>query len=367
MAEAEDNNGASQTQNGKTDLANGNPEAQIAGDDAVLPFQTVRSGMAGRIVKLGPSLDQILSRHDYPDPVSETLGQALTLTSMLGAALKINGRLTLQTKSDGALDLLVVNYDTPGHLRGYASFDGEKLPKDTSTAGPNSAGASASSPTAAPDKQILGDGYLALTIDPGGDMDRYQGIVALESESLSSAALTYFRQSEQLPTFIRLAVARVFEPDKSANGSNEPNDETASEPQGRWTWRAGGLMLQHVASTGGTAAPEQEGEALPLSGEDDEDWRRTHMLASTVEDHELTDPDLPAEDLLYRLFHEEGVRVQTPHRVQDQCKCSRERVTGFLDRFAAEGIDDLREPDGAIVVTCEFCNEKYRFEKDEIG
>lgn len=337
--------------------------ALIAEDDYVLPFRTIRSNMTGRIVRLGPSLDAILSRHNYPDAVSETLGQALALTAMLGTALKINGRLTLQTKSNGALDLLVVNYDTPGHLRAYANFDAERIKQDLPTDAPTAAGASSTSPAATPETKILGQGHLALTIDPGGDMDRYQGIVALENETLSSAALTYFRQSEQLPTFIRLAVARVFEPAKNATDSTE----TDAEKSGRWTWRAGGLMLQHIAKSGGLAEPEQDGEPLPLTGEEDEDWRRTQMLAATVEDHELTDPNLTSAELLYRLFHEEGVRVQNPQSVFDKCRCSRERVTGFLERFAADGLEDLREPDGTITVTCEFCNEKYHFEKDEIG
>ena len=367
MSSTDDTNG----NGGLTGDGQSTPEGQAlmaGGDDYVLPFQTVRSDMTGRIVRLGPSIDAILSRHDYPDTVSETLGQALALTAMLGAALKISGRLTLQTKSDGALDLLVVNYDTPGHLRGYASFDAEKLTSEAADDTTTAAGASSSSPGSASttaENPIFGNGYLAMTIDPGGEMDRYQGIVALENESLSSAALTYFRQSEQLPTFIRLAVARVFEP--AGTTETETGTEDDASKSGRWSWRAGGLMLQHVANAGGVSAPEVDGDPLPLSGEDDEDWRRTQMLAATVEDHELTDPNLSAEQLLYRLFHEEGVRVQAPLNVLDQCKCSRERVTGFLDRFAAEGIDDLREPDGAITVTCEFCNAKYRFEKDEIG
>lgn len=310
------------------------------GDDIVIPFQTVRSNISGRIVRLGASLDHILSRHDYPDAVGEVLGQALALTSLLGSALKFEGRLILQTKTDGPLDLLVANFDTPGHLRGYASFDAARIP-------PTSGAAPSESAT------MLGTGHLAMTIDPGGDMDRYQGIVAIEKETLSSAAQTYFRQSEQLPTFLRLAVARVYQPgEPGASGD-------------KWSWRAGGLLLQHIAHTGGTQSDEFEGEPLPLSGEDDDDWRRTEILAATVEDHELTDPGLTPERLLFRLFHEEGVRVQEARPLSDHCRCSRERVTGFLSQFAATGLDDLREDDGAITVTCEFCNEKYRYEADE--
>lgn len=317
-------------------------------DDLVLPFRTVRSGVSGRLVRLGPSIDGILSRHDYPEAVGETLGQALALTAMLGAALKFEGRLILQTKSDGPLNMIVVNFDTPGSVRAYAGFDAEQLAARIAA---HASGGGERSGTA----NILGEGYLAMTIDPGGDMDRYQGIVALENETLSSAALTYFRQSEQLPTFIKLSVARVYEPGRT---------QESGEPQ--WSWRAGGLLIQHVAHAGGTQPEEREGEPLPLTGEDDEDWRRTEMLAATVEDHELIDPTLTPERLLYRLFHEEGVRVDEPKGIFDNCRCSRERVSGFLEQFAREGADDLRDPDGSITVTCEFCNEKYRFEAGDI-
>lgn len=330
---------------------NGNGGALSApADDLVLPFQTVRSSIAGRLVRLGPCLDSILRRHDYPEAIGEILGQAVALTSLLGTAMKFDGRLILQTQTDGALDMMVVNYDTPGRLRGYANFDLSRVNEELAAYGIR--------PESGADRAhaaILGKGHLAMTIDPGGHMDRYQGIVALERESLSSAARTYFRQSEQLPTFLRLAVARVYEPDKGVEAG-----------QDAWRWRAGGLLLQNIAQTGGYGSPEKEGEPLPLTGEDDEEWRRAETLAATVEDHELIDPSITPERLLYRLFHEEGVRVQTPHRLIDHCSCSRERVTGFLLQFAAEGLGDLREDDGAITVTCEFCNEKYRYEPGEL-
>ena len=332
--------------NGSNNGGDRNGSSAALTDDLVLPFQTVRSNISGRIVRLGTSLDRILSRHVYPDAVGEALGQSLALTSLLGTALKFDGRLIMQTKTDGPLDMLVVNYDTPGHLRGYASFNAERLQADLDARNPLDAGLS--NPA---QPLVLGSGHLAMTIDPVGDMDRYQGIVALQKETLSSAAMNYFRQSEQLPTFLRLAVARVYEPGSSGNA---------------WTWRAGGLLLQHIAHSGGTPQTESEGEPLPLSGEDDDGWRRTKLLAATVEDHELIDPNLTPERLLYRLFHEEGVRVQNPHPLIDKCRCSRERVTGFLHQFAAEGLDDLREPDGAITVTCEFCNESYRFEPGDV-
>ncbi len=334
MADPSDNPNGSEIGGASTDSA----------DDFVIPFHTVRSNISGRIVRLGPGLDRILSRHGYPDAIGEVLGQALALTSLLGSALKFEGRLILQTKSDGPLDLLVANYDAPGNLRGYASFDHKRVPETGGDDNEKSA--------------LLGAGTLAMTIDPGGEMDRYQGIVALENESLSSAALTYFRQSEQLPTFLRLAVAKVYQPRTKPVGSAD---------SGYWTWRAGGLLLQHIAHDGGNALGDTEGEPVPLSGGDDDGWRRTEMLAGTVEDHELTEPGLSPERLLYRLFHEEGVRVQESQSLTDHCGCSRERVTGFLSQFAVSSLDDLREEDGTINVTCEFCNQVYRYEKHEIG
>lgn len=315
-------------------------------DDLVIPFRTVRSGVTGRLVRMGASVDRILQRHKYPAPVGQALGEALALTALLGTALKIDGRLILQTKSDGPLGLLVVNYDTPGHLRGYASFDAGR------TAGMADADADGAVDPAA----LYGTGHLAMTIDPGGDMDRYQGIVALESRPLAEAALTYFRQSEQLPTFLRLAVARVYVP-----GENPDADG--------WSWRAGGLLLQNLAREGGLdGEAELSSEDGALFGEDDDDWQRTRILASTVEDHELIDPTLGPHQLLYRLFHEEGVRVHDAQTVEERCRCSRERVETFLRRFEGGGeLDDMREPDEAISVTCEFCSTTYRFEPGELG
>ena len=309
------------------------PAKPAAGsDDLILPFRTERSGVSGKLVRLGPVVDDVLGRHDYPENVSEVLGQALALTGLLGSALKFNGKLILQTKSDGPLGFLVADYESPGRLRGYASFDfaGVKAaPKDQG--------------------QLIGSGHMALTIDPGGRMDRYQGIVALEAQPLVKAAETYFRQSEQLPTFIRLAVARHYV-DKS------------------WKWRAGGLMLQYVSPEGGiqsAKAAKDEEEGL-LIGEDEDDWQRTVMLASTVEDHELLDPTLSPDRLLYRLFHEEGVRTHDAIPLERYCRCSPERVETLLKNFGADELADMREADGRIAVTCEFCTTTYRFSESQI-
>lgn len=307
-------------------------------DDIVLPFRTVRSGAIGRIVRLGPAVDEILSHHAAPAAVSQALGEAVALTAMLGTALKMDGKLTLQTKTDGVLDFLVVNFEKPGRLRAYARWDKRRLAAEESM-------------TAA---ELLGSGHMAITIDPGEDMEAYQGIVALSGETVGDAALSYFRQSEQLPSFLRLAVARHY----VAGENGAP---------GQWRWRAGGLMVQSLARAGGSPSNDAPAGDDRLLGEDDDDWERTRMLASTVEDHELLDPTLSPERLLYRLFHEEGVRAFKPAPVQAYCRCSRERVAAFLKSFGAAELADMREPDGGISVTCEFCTRKYRFRLDEFA
>ncbi len=310
--------------------------AETLEDDIVLPFRTERSGVIGRIIRLGPAVDTILTRHKVPVPVAQALGEAVALTAMLGTALKFEGKLILQTKTDGIVDFLVVNFDTPGRVRGYVRYDKARFAASAADGGIDQG-------------MLLGGGHLAITIDPGEEMERYQGIVALSHESLGDAALTYFRQSEQLPSFIRLAVARHYQ-------------------AGEWHWRAGGLMVQNLAVAGGNPGAQRVGEDVEpgMLGEDDDDWERTRLLAATVEDHELLDPTLAPERLLYRLFHEEGVRVLPRTPVEAYCRCSRERVDAFLRSFGPAQLADMREPDGSISVTCEFCTATYRFAPDEI-
>jgi len=291
-------------------------------DNLVLPFSTDKSGIRGRLVRMGSVVDTILSRHAYPDAVSEALGQAIALTAMLGQPLKPGGRLGLQTRTDGAIRFLLADYEAPGRLRGYASFDPDRI----AAMGPRPA-----------QGDLIGSGHLAMTLERFGDEDRYQGIVALEGQSLGAAALTYFRQSEQLPSYVRLAVARH----RVAGGDG-------------WHWRAGGLLIQHLTA-------DVEDDDSPSAPQDQEDWQRARILAASVEDHELIDPTLSPERLLFRLFNEEDVRVYPGQALDARCRCSRERVQMFLSRFTQEDLEGLREPDGGISVTCEFCNARYVF------
>jgi len=301
-------------------------ELSLPPDDLVLPFQAQQADVLGRLVQLGPTVDTILSRHAYPEPVSRLLGEAVALTALLGASLKSEGKLILQATTDGAVDLLVADFSVPGSLRGYARFDAERL----------------AALDGEDDAALLGHGHLAMTIDRGVDTERYQGVVPLEGESLTEAADTYFRQSEQLPTFIRLAVARHFRAGENGEGA--------------WTWRAGGLLVQKLTREGGVSSLK----------EFEEDWTRAKSLAETVEDHELLDPMLSPERLLFRLFHEEQVRFYRAIPLQTYCSCSRERVEELLDRFSVEDIAEMTV-DGEVWVACEFCNARYSFDPETFG
>jgi molecular chaperone Hsp33 len=307
-------------------------------DDAVLPFEVDTLDLRGRLTRLGPALDDILTRHDYPPAVCKLLGEAIVLTTLLGSSLKFDGRFILQTQTDGPVSFLIVDFQAPDRLRAYARYDATRLKE-----GLNSG-------------QLLGKGHLAMTIDQGPDMSRYQGLVALDGDSLEDAAHEYFLRSEQIPTRVRLAVGEEW------RGGDGPKHR----------WRAGGILLQFLPK-----APERarqadlhpgnapEGAATHEVKEDDA-WVEGQSLIATVEDVELIDPDLSGERLLYRLFHERGVRVFAPLPLRAQCSCSRDAVSSMLKSFAPQDRADMVK-DGKVVVTCEFCSSVYEFTPDEAG
>ena len=306
-------------------------------DDRVLPFTVEPLDVRGRVVRLGASVDAIIGRHGYPPPVSKVLGEAIALTVLLGSSLKFEGRFQLQTRSDGPVEMIVVDFNAPDAIRGYARYDAGAV-EAAAAAGPVATGA------------LLGRGHLALTIDPGGDMSRYQGVVPLDGGSLEDAAHLYFRQSEQIPTWVRLAVAEAW-----AGG-------------GRPQWRAGGLLVQFLPASGERVrvADLDPGDAPadaapPAAPEEDDAWVEARALVETTEDHELIDPTLTSERLLVRLFHERGVTVFDPLTVRDRCRCSRPRIAEMLRQFGPDDRRDMIADDGAIVVTCEFCSKTYRF------
>lgn len=312
-------------------------------DDTVTPFEVSALDLRGRVVRLGPLVDEILAKHAYPAPVAKLLGEAIVLTVMLGTALKIEGRFILQTQTDGPVGLLVVDYTTPGQVRACARF-GKPAIEALAAAGTADAG------------HLLGKGHLAMTIDQGSAASRYQGLVALDGGSLEDAAHEYFLRSEQIPTRVRLAVAEELVP--GSGGAKH-------------RWRAGGIMLQFLPKSTERAQVDldpgdaPEGVEVTAALEDDA-WVQGRALLETVEDVELIDPSLSSERLTYRLFHEPGVRVFDPHEVRAQCSCSRETIEDMLKSFSQDDRDHMVE-NGKISVTCEFCNSTYLFEPTDVG
>jgi molecular chaperone Hsp33 len=309
-------------------------------DDAVLPFDVDELDLRGRLTRLGPALDDVLAKHDYPAAVGKLLGEAIVLATLLGSALKFDGRFILQTQTDGPVSFLIVDFQAPDRLRAYARYDAGRL-KEGQDSG-----------------TLLGKGHLAMTIDQGPDMSRYQGLVALDGGTLEDAAHEYFLRSEQIPTRVRLAVGEEWR-----GGEGE---------RPRHRWRAGGMLLQFLPK-----APERARQADLHPGDapegalthtvaEDDAWVEGQSLIATVEDIELIDPDLSGERLLYRLFHERGVRVFAPLPLRAQCSCSRDAVSSMLKSFSPQDRADMVKDD-KVVVTCEFCSSVYQFTPHEAG
>lgn len=308
--------------------------ADLGSDDCVVVFRTVKSNVHGRIVRLGSTLDAIVSPHAMPEVAGRALSEALALAALCGSALPDGGNLNLQTRSDGPVSILVADYAAAGRLRGYARYASETL---------DERGAAAADAGAIPGR-VLGDGHLAITLDAGPGAERYQGVLAFENAPLGSTVAAYFQQRETMPTFVRLAVGKQFvAASKSGAGSSG------------WLRRAGGLMIQSVAANDSTSDSTAA-----------EDWRRVEMLAATVEDHELIDPGLTSDRLLLRLFHEEEVFVERVIPLSAFCRCSREKVESVLLAFGAGELSDMRDESGQVVVTCEFCTARYAFALEDL-
>jgi molecular chaperone Hsp33 len=290
--------------------------------DFVLPFDVVGAGVRGRLVRLDASSARALSAHAQVEAAARAAGEMLVLATLLGTALKLDGRLTAQTKSDGPLDLIAADYygaadGKPKGVRGYARLDHDRLAKFDK-----------------PSFAVLtGAGSLAITIEPRRGDQTYQGIVELSPKGIAASAETYFEQSEQLPTLIRLAAAPVFTP-----GAPGP------------AWRAGGLLLQ----------------VTPNSPMHDEEWERLSILAASVEDLELLDTTLTAETLLWRLFNQEDVRVLPFEPISFRCDCDGERIAAVLRSYSEDERAGLADPDGVLRARCEFCGTVHEIEKARI-
>jgi molecular chaperone Hsp33 len=300
--------------------------------DHVLPFQLDALGVRGRLVRLGPTLDAIIERHGYPLAVARPLAEAMVLCACLATSLKYDGIFTLQISGDGPIRLLVTDLTTDGALRGYAQFDSWKL-----------AVALGAGNTDAPDgyvPKLFGRGRLAFTVDQGRHTERYQGVVPLEGATLADCAHTYFRQSEQLPTGIKISAKRSVE-------------------NGRAGGRAAALMVQQM--------PEFDAGRIDVDAEQrEDDWRKAVVLMASATEAEMLDPDLPDTTLLFRLFHQEKPRQFERRPFMARCRCSRERIDRVLRSIKREELDDLRDKTGRVAVKCEFCSTEYVYDDKDL-
>ena len=286
--------------------------------DTSRPFQLDRTGLRGRFVRLGPALNEILQRHAYPDAVGNALGELVLLASALAGELKFAGSFSLQVRGKGPVTLMVVDCSNAGILRGYAAFEEGKAPASSDLEG------------------LCGGGLLAVTLDQsavGGETQ--QGIVELEGATLTECMLTYFQRSQQIRTGMRFAVGK---------------DEQGA-------WQGGGIVVQ--------ALPDEGGFGHASSGDED-GWRRAMILLGTVTEAELIGPDAGVDTVLHRLFHEEQVRVYPALPLAPGCRCSAERFASILEGFSPEEIEEMRQDDGSITATCQFCSRSYHFDGEAI-
>ena len=295
--------------------------SDVTATDSLTSFIVDTANVRGRVVRLGAVATTILSQYDYPPAVAKVLGELLVVAAMLGSNLKQEGIFTLQIRGNGPIPLLVVDAAFGGQLRGFAEVPAEQA-----------ASLTALGEHASP-RQLFGDdAYFAITLDPGAGMQRYQGVVALEGENVADTLEHYFTHSQQLDVLFVLTVGR--------------------HPQ--WAgWQAGGFMIERLPA---------EGAAL----DDQEGWRYASAIAQTLKAEELLDPLLEPPHLLYRLYHEEGVRVHTPQALSTGCRCSRTRIHDLLMSMDAADRADMIV-DGVASVHCQFCNSTQRFTPDDLG
>jgi molecular chaperone Hsp33 len=290
-------------------------------DDHIQPFQIEAPGLRGRLVRLGPVVDSALAGHDYPAPVAAMLAEAMAMGAVLASGLKYDGIFTLQLQGDGPVRLMLVDITSGGDMRGYARFDADRL-------------ASSRVPEGLVPR-LFGAAHMAFTVDQGPGTERYQGITSLEGATLGDCCHAYFRQSEQLQTAIRLCASEMSEPGKAP--------------------RAAALMLQRLPLNNVLQAEEAE-----------DDWRRAVIMMSSATPSELLEPSLSSADLLFRLFHEDGVRIYRQRPLRHNCRCSREKVERTLRAFPLAELETMVE-NGVVRVTCEFCKTDYVFDEPALN
>ncbi len=315
------------------------------GDDAILPFELETPGIRGRLVRLEQTIGTILDQHRYPPDVSGLVAEAALLTAMIGQAVKLRWRFSLQVRGEGPVRLIATDYfapareGEPAEMRAYASFDAEAV---AAAAGAGFA--------------LLGRGVMGVTIDQGPDMRPYQGITPLSGNALSDCAEIYFAQSEQLATRFQVVSAH------------------AQEPGGAGRWRAAGLMLQQLPEDPTGRAPDQPSgedglmtaDDVAAMGRNEESWTRVNLLAATVEEHELIGPHVSPEEVLRRLFIDERPRVFDAQPIRFGCTCSRERVEAALSQYTADELDQMTTPEGTVTADCQFCSAHYVFRPETL-
>lgn len=277
--------------------------------DLSIPFLLPKFSLRGRLVRLQTLNHEVLSQHDYPDPVAKILAEFLATGATLASLLKYEGVFTLQTKTDGPLNLVIIDVSHEGNIRGYAQFKPQEIMENEAFI------------------ELIGKGHLAFTVDQGIQKDRYQGIVALNHETLPHALEHYFIQSEQLETKVFISAEKTKE----------------------GIWKSAFLLLQQ----------------MPSKKVDEEIWNYIESIFKTLSPQEFLDFSIPYETLLYRLFHEGGVTTFDPLHLQAKCRCSRERIKGFLTTLPPEDIEALLEK-GQLQMTCEFCNHHYEFDRKDL-
>lgn len=317
---------------------------KLAWDDTVLPFQLDLSDIRGRVARLDGALEAVLKQHEYPPQIEALVAEATVLTALIGQAIKLRWKLSLQIRGNGPVSMIATDYFSPGEdgeparVRAYASFDAEAL-----------------DPSASP-FSMIGEGFFAILIDQGEDMTPYQGITPIAGGSLSACAETYFAQSEQLPTRFQLSFGKSTLPGEAA------------------AWRAGGVMLQHMPKASPSVAAEGgsgEGGLLAhtdiLDGDAGENWTRVNLLLDTVEELELIGPEVAPTDLLLRLFHEERPRVFDSQIVRFGCSCSEDRVRQSLSIYSQEDIAEMTTDEGNLTADCQFCGAHYVLDPKTLG
>ncbi|MCA1940155.1 MAG: Hsp33 family molecular chaperone HslO [Caenispirillum bisanense] len=300
--------------------------------DQIVPFLINHGAFRGRLLRLDDTVSTIVSRHQYPEPVALMLAETVVLAAALADSLKYDGIFTLQTRSDGPIAQMVVDVTSGGDVRGVAHFDEQRLTEVVEKAG---------GVAAVGDRvpRLLGSGYLAFTVDQGPDTERYQGITELTGQTIADCAHTYFRNSEQLETAVKIGVE---------------HDREAAR------WRAGGVMLQRMPLPSGFIPTGDEEEVI------EDAWRTGVILLGSLTTGELLDPALPPQQVLHRLFHEQDLRTSAPRHPHFGCRCSRDRVEATLRGFTREDLETMKV-DGVVDVTCDFCNEQYLFSEEQIA